>query len=234
MLRVGGITPLSTVDFPGQLCCVLFCQGCPWRCSYCHNTHLIPAKTADMIPWQSVEDFLTLRIGLLDAVVFSGGEPTAQATIVDAVRRVRDMGFRIGLHTGGAYADRLRELLPLCDWVALDVKALTSDYAELTGSKQAGEQVLDALDAIITSGVTYEVRTTVDWRLLPEEKLQLLSANLQSHGVNHYAIQFCRTAEQQASSFTPQQVDFIRNTIAPRFTRFELRDSQNSFAVDNR
>ncbi len=36
-LRVGGLVPLTTLDYPGLLACVLFCQGCAWRCRYCHN-----------------------------------------------------------------------------------------------------------------------------------------------------------------------------------------------------
>ena len=41
-LRVGGLTPFSTTGWPGMLAAVVFCQGCPWRCGYCHNPHLIP------------------------------------------------------------------------------------------------------------------------------------------------------------------------------------------------
>jgi len=41
-LRVGGLVPLSTTDYPDHLSAVVFCQGCPWRCAYCHNPHLLP------------------------------------------------------------------------------------------------------------------------------------------------------------------------------------------------
>ena len=34
---IGGLTPFSSVDFPGQLAAVVFIAGCPWRCGYCHN-----------------------------------------------------------------------------------------------------------------------------------------------------------------------------------------------------
>ncbi len=44
MLHVGGLTPLSTTDWPGMLAAVVFCQGCPWRCGYCHNPDLIPPR----------------------------------------------------------------------------------------------------------------------------------------------------------------------------------------------
>ena len=42
-LRLGGLTPLTTIDFPGRLAAVLYCQGCPWRCGYCHNPELLDA-----------------------------------------------------------------------------------------------------------------------------------------------------------------------------------------------
>ena len=77
-LRIGGLTPLSTTDYPGQLAAAVFCQGCPWRCGYCHNPHLIPATVKQGIDWVEVMRFLERRRGLLDAVVFSGGEPTLQ------------------------------------------------------------------------------------------------------------------------------------------------------------
>ena len=85
-LRVGGLTPLSTSDWPGMLAAVVFCQGCPWRCGYCHNPGLIPARGDNEIPWEDVLAFLRRRQGLLDGVVFSGGEPTAQAGLLDAMR----------------------------------------------------------------------------------------------------------------------------------------------------
>ncbi len=232
-LRVGGIIPLSTVDFPDQLSCVLFCQGCPWRCSYCHNTHLLAASADDAILWPQIEQFLATRVGLLDAVVFSGGEPTAQVAIIDAAQRVREMGFNVGLHTGGAYAERLEELLPHCDWVALDVKTTPYAYADLTGAGNAAQNVWQSLAALINSGVRYEVRTTVDWDLLPPKQLLLLATELQQRGVTDYAIQFCRQPQHDFSTFDHQQVHFIRQQIATKFKRFALRDSANSFSCQH-
>jgi anaerobic ribonucleoside-triphosphate reductase activating protein len=80
-LRVGGLVPLTTLDFPDQLACVLFCQGCGWRCRYCHNPQLIPARGEQEKSWDDILAFLRQRVGLLDAVVFSGGEPTLLAAV---------------------------------------------------------------------------------------------------------------------------------------------------------
>ena len=100
-LRVGGLVPLTTLDYPGLLACVLFCQGCAWRCRYCHNPQLIPARGEAQIRWEDILTFLQRRQGLLQAVVFSGGEATLQAALPGAMAGVREMGFHAGLHSAG-------------------------------------------------------------------------------------------------------------------------------------
>ena len=46
-LRVGGFVPFTLTDYPDALAAVVFCQGCPWRCAYCHNPHLIAPRGDD-------------------------------------------------------------------------------------------------------------------------------------------------------------------------------------------
>lgn len=200
MLRVGGFTPLSTTDWPGMLAAVVFCQGCPWRCGYCHNPDLITPRGDNEIPWTDVLAFLRRRRGLLDAVVFSGGEPTAQAGLVDAVREVRALGFRIGLHTGGMYMQRLAEILPLVDWVGLDVKAPFADYARITGAAGSGERALAGLQQVLASGVDHEIRTTVHPALLGDTAVIGLAHDLSDLGVKRYVIQAFRSQGCQNDS----------------------------------
>ena len=192
-LRVGGITPLSASDWPGQLAAVVFCQGCPWRCGYCHNPDLIPAQSASEIAWADVLDFLKRRQGLLDAVVFSGGEPTLQSGLPDAMREVHALGYRIGLHTGGMYPNRLAAVLPLVDWVGMDVKAPFADYARITGVKDSGDPVRESLGALLASNVDYEIRTTVHPALLADEEVIDLARDLAGHGVKRYVVQAFRS-----------------------------------------
>ena len=158
-LRIGGIVAFTTIDFPGRLAAVLFCQGCPWRCTYCHNKHLLPFSPGT-VAWPAVVDFLRTRKDLLEAVVFSGGEPLAQPTLPEAMRAVRALGFRIGLHTSGVSPARLARVLPLVDWIGLDVKASRARYREVTGA-DAGAAVYRSLALILDAGVDYQVRTTV-------------------------------------------------------------------------
>ena len=122
-MRVGGFVPFTSTDYPGALAAVVFCQGCPWRCGYCHNPHLVPARGEGERGFDGILEWLENRRGLLDAVVFSGGEPTAQAALDEAMDAVRARGFKIGLHTGGAYPRRLAALFRHVDWIGFDVKA---------------------------------------------------------------------------------------------------------------
>ncbi|MHB1144601.1 MAG: anaerobic ribonucleoside-triphosphate reductase activating protein [Thiobacillus sp.] len=192
-LRVGGLTPLSTTDWPGMLAAVVFCQGCPWRCRYCHNPGLIPARGENEIPWDDVLAFLRRRQGLLDGVVFSGGEPTLQPGLADAMREVRALGFRVGLHTGGAYPRRLAEVLPLVDWVGLDAKAPFADYPRITGVAGSGERARSSLERVLASGVAHDIRTTVHPALLADADVVNLAQDLSAHGVKHYVIQAFRS-----------------------------------------
>src|SRR5512138_1671682 len=192
-LRVGGLTPLSTTDWPGMLVAVVFCQGCPWRCGYCHNPHLIPAQGESEIPWDEVIAFLRRRRGLLDGVVFSGGEPTAQAGLAAAMREVRALGFKTALHTGGAYPRRLAEVLPLVDWVGLDAKAPFADYARITGVEDSGRSAQASLELLLASGVEHEIRTTVHPALLADAEVLALAHALSGRGVKRYVLQPFRT-----------------------------------------
>jgi len=188
-LRVGGFVPFTTTDYPDALAAVVFCQGCPWRCGYCHNPHLIAARGETPHDFAAIADWLATRRGLLDAVVFSGGEPTAQAALPAAVALVRDLGFAVGLHTGGAYPRRLAALLPQLDWVALDVKAAEPDYALVTGIAGSGASALASLDLVRGAGAAYEVRTTVHLALTTDDALERLARALAERGVIRWILQ---------------------------------------------
>ncbi len=190
-LEIGGFTPLTTIDFPGHLAAVVFCQGCPWRCRYCQNAHLIPRAAEDPVNWHRLLEFLERRVGLLDGVVFSGGEPTLQAALPDAIQSLKSLGYQIGLHTAGPYPTRLRRVLPLLDWVGFDIKALIDDYAAVTGVPASGEKVLQSAELVLSSGVECEFRTTVHPDLLDETALRSLARRLAQMGVQNYMLQEC-------------------------------------------
>lgn len=196
MIRIGGMTPMTSIDFPRHLAAVLYLQGCPWRCGYCHNPELIPARGENGIAWSQVSAFLRRRRGLLDGVVFSGGEPTSQSGLPDAIEQVASLGFAIGLHTGGMYPKRLSRVLPALTWLGLDIKALPSHYDAITTRPGSARPVLESLDAVLASGVAFECRTTWRPELFPEEDLHRLGVALRARGIRHWAVQECRMQER--------------------------------------
>jgi len=178
-LQIAGLVPLSTVDWPGRLTATVFCQGCPWSCTYCHNTAILDPATPGAVPFAALDALLARRRGLLDGVVFSGGEATSQHALVPAARRVRDAGFAVGLHTGGAHPARLRTLLgldsegrraepQLVDWIGFDVKAAPFGYQALVARGGAWAKAEQSLRMLLAAGVDHELRMTMTPALLAQ------------------------------------------------------------------
>ena len=226
-LRVGGFVPLTTLDYPGHLACVLFCQGCAWRCRYCHNPGLIVPRGENEKPWPELLEFLRRRQGLLEAVVFSGGEPTLQAALPAAIAEVRELGFKIGLHSAGVRPQALARVLPLVDWVGFDVKALAEDTALITGVRGSGAANWRSLELLLASGVDYECRTTVHWHLLDCHKLLTLAQRLRAAGVERHVAQCVRTEQMWDPSLpaTPEPLHLreLWETLEQLFPHFILR-----------
>ena len=202
-LVIGGVTPFTTIDFPGRLAAVVFCQGCPWRCAYCHNPHLLSHRQAATRQWPEVASWLESRRGLLDGVVFSGGEPLLQRRLTAAIGEVRALGFSVALHTAGAYPQRLQTLLPQLDWVGFDVKAPFDAYRPITGS-DGGEAARQSLAVLIASGTPHEVRCTVDERLLTVDDLCRMAKQLSAMGVSRLVLQARRSDNGHPLAFDPQ------------------------------
>jgi len=231
VLRVSGMTPLTTIDFPDHLACVLYTQGCPLRCRYCHNPHLIPfGDQAGALSWLEIEEFLHRRVGLLEAVVFSGGEPTLQPALAAAMSAVRELGFKIGLHSAGVSPVRLAKLLPLVDWVGLDVKAPYHRYARVTGRDHQAVQNRRSLELLLDAGIAFECRTTVDWRLFSPDELHNLACQLAELGVERYAVQInqgrnCLDPElEQTVALPTEQLASLKRKLNALFPVFEWRE----------
>lgn len=194
-LRVGGLTPFTSIDFPGRLSAIVFVQGCPWRCTYCHNPHLQSRSTRPTCSWDEIRAWLQRRIGLLDAVVFSGGEPTMDPMLGSAIADARALGYAIGLHTAGTYPKRLRAALPLVEWVGLDVKAPLDDpehYDRVTGRQGSAAGVSACLDALLRADIKFEVRTTLHPSWFDDGALLRLAIDLLTRGVHHWVLQLAR------------------------------------------
>jgi len=234
-LRVAGLTPFSTVDWPGMLVATVFLQGCPWDCFYCHNPDLIDPRAESVLSWSDITDLLCDRMGLLDGVVFSGGEPTMQRALLPAMQVVRALGFKVGLHTGGAYPSLLSKALPLVDWIGLDIKAEREDYANVTGRGPSGDHAWRSLELVLAHHLlrtgtkrplAYEVRTTVHPAAIDDQGLRRLGCRLADAGVESWAIQrFRDTGVRAPLPRVTNTAEALRLDDLPveRFASFEVR-----------
>lgn len=184
-MLISGLYKFSTVNYPNKVSCVIFMKGCPCNCDYCYNRNLLRAP---LIEEQEVLNFLSKRVGLLDAVVFSGGEPMYQmAELLEWCKKVKRLGFLIGLHTTGFNSDKemFKEILGLCDWVGLDFKATKEKYEQVCG--HSFEMFATALP-IVLKCPTYEIRTTLS-SLLNRNDLLEMRQYLNSNGVKDWYLQ---------------------------------------------
>ena len=171
-------------------------------------------------------EFLRRRRGLLDAVVFSGGEPTARPELAQAMREAKALGYRIGLHSAGIYPRRFAELLPLVDWVGFDAKApFDAAYERITGVRASGEAALASARALLASGVDCEFRTTWHAEFLSPAELERLTSTLADLGVRRYVLQEFRASV--GVEFRPERgaVAADLDVLKRRFPQFGLRQA---------
>ncbi len=229
-IQIGGLVSFTTIDYPGKLAAVLFLVGCPLRCAYCSNPHLITQHDGEYDP-DKVFEWIKSRVGKLEAIVFSGGEALMQGpAAIEYMRRVRDLGFKIGLHTNGFYPDTLVMAADVVDWIGLDYKATQSRYGELTGQSIAHAHMLRSLDVWQKTGKDYEVRITCDPRFITCDDLINIAHDLRSRGVNTIAIQkyiphfedaACATTADMREQFF---ADTIKEQINPMFENVIWRE----------
>lgn len=230
-LKIGGYAKFTSTDYPGLLAAVVFVQGCPWRCGYCHNPHLQPRDAAPAIAWKDMLAFLATRVGLLDAVVFSGGEPTLDPALEDAMRSVKSLGFKIGLHTAGIYPERLKQVLPLVDWVGLDIKTSFEAYDEITAVAGSAAVAQASAAIVLRSGVSHEFRTTVHPALTTRRHLDTLTQEIAGMGCETYALQDFRSTGCrnkgliESHAGTTLDGEFLAK-VTPRFRQFTLRKAE--------
>lgn len=187
-MRIGGLQHCSLIDYPGQICAVVFTTGCNFRCHFCHNPELVDC-TADDIPEDDVLNFLRSRVGKLDAVAITGGEPTLHADLLDFVGKIRELGFKIKLDSNGTNTDKLAEAYDkkLVDYVAMDIKSPLPDYEKTIDRPVEHDNISKSIELIMNSGVPYEFRTTVVKSLLASEDFPKIGEMIE--GAEHYYLQ---------------------------------------------
>ena len=161
---ISGLQKMTLLDFPGKVACTVFLHGCNFRCPFCHNSGLLGGKPQPYMDEGELLAFLKKRVGLLDGVCITGGEPTLQPELPQLIRDIRALGFLVKLDTNGSRPAVLKALAEegLLDYVAMDIKNSPSRYCETAGMAPALlPEVEESARFLLTGSLDYEFRTTI-------------------------------------------------------------------------
>ena len=175
------ITPFTALDYPDHLATIFWFAKCNMRCVYCYNKDIVFGE--GKISQEEALAFLESRVGLLEAVVLSGGEATLYGDLVEFCQKIKQLKFKIKLDTNGINFDRVHALVEndLVDYIALDYKAPKEKYFEITKDKHF-DIFSKTLNFLIQKQFPFEVRTTVHSDLLRVEEINRIIKDLLKRG----------------------------------------------------
>ncbi len=223
-MKIAGFQKVSLIDYPGKISAIIFTQGCNFRCPYCHNPELVDPKLfTDTLDEEAVLSFLKRRVGKLDGVVITGGEPLLQDDLAEFIGRIKDMGYLVKLDTNGSQPEILERLLAknLIDYVAMDIKAPLEKYRDVVRADVCTEKIMESITIILNSGIDHEFRTTVVKELLTEGDL-IRIANLIRNG-KRYVLQKFTASKTLDKSFVDKAKCFSEdelNTIKEKVKKY--------------
>jgi pyruvate formate lyase activating enzyme len=218
------------VDYPGKLCIDLTVAGCNYRCPFCPNKELI----YDYIPMEktSLEELVKIlrpRLGFLDGVSLSGGEPTLHRNLVDLLKELRFHGSQIKIKTNASRPKLIRILLDkhLVDYFSVFIPAPISKYKETVNYNINVEDVEEAIQMIKKSGLNHEFRVKPVPGLVEEEEVTEIANYL--IGAPRFVLERFEAEKamdekyREIEPFSDVELEEIRLKIAPYFNETSIQ-----------
>lgn len=216
------------MDYPKHITAVIFFGGCNFNCAYCHNRELLSFEDGGIEAGEILEK-LYKRRAFLDAVTFSGGEPCLQKQeeLSCFAKEIKDLGFKIKLDTNGSRPKCLKAMLPLVDYVAMDIKCSPKDYCALTCVKEdIFAEVAESIN-LLKEGAFLENRFLAEFRttVLPNftlSDIETIARLIESKSASYYLQQVRKTENYKE---TPKEISFFvkAKEIADKFIPTFLR-----------
>lgn len=227
-MTINGMQKLTLLDYPGNVACLIFTQGCNFRCPFCHNSGLLDMNNnCEKIDEKEVFKYLEKRRGLLDGVCISGGEPLLQKDIVDFIRKVKDLGYKVKLDTNGSSPKKLKQLIEdgLIDYVAMDIKNDFLNYDKTAGMCTNIDNIKKSIEIIENSNIEYEFRTTIVKQFHDvgrlEKIIQYIGPNARYYIQNY---QDCSSVLQRGlNGFDNEELLNIKNTLGVKYPNLVVR-----------
>ena len=178
-MNICGYRKTTLLDYPGHVAATVFTSGCNFRCPFCHNSDLVlNASSSNLIPEEELFNFLRKRKNVLSGICITGGEPTLQTDLIEFIKKIRLLDYKIKLDTNGYRPEIISDLLEqnLIDYIAMDIKSGLSNYSRVSGISNINtDTILKSIIIIETSTIEYEFRTTVVKELHSKEDFHEIS-----------------------------------------------------------
>ena len=229
-MQIAGLQKLTLLDYPGHVACTVFTPGCNFRCPFCHNAPLVlPERLGCDTTEDEVLAFLKKRVGILDGVAITGGEPLLHKDIGAFLEKVRALGFRVKLDTNGSFPDHLIALVRngLVDRVAMDVKNAPALYGRTVGIEPFDLAPVErSKDFLLSGEVEYEFRTTLVRGLHTRESL--VEAARWIEGAKEYYLQQFKDsgdviAIEGLGAFDEKEMHALADAVRPIVPTVEVR-----------
>ena len=229
-MKIGGLQKVSLIDYPGEISSIIFLQGCNFKCPYCHNPELVDSKLfSPCLQEKNVLEFLETRIGKIDAVTITGGEPTIQNDLIPFIKRIKKMGFAVKLDSNGSRPEVIQKLLSekLLDFIAMDIKAPLTKYEKIVRVPLKTDSIKESIKIILKTKIPHEFRTTAIQSLHSENDI-LKIAQLIS-GARSYTLQKfvpTKTLDKKylkAKPFSVDELEKIRKRLEKELPVVKVR-----------
>ncbi len=229
-LPVVGYRKLSVADYPGRLCAALTVPGCNFRCPYCPHEELVHHHVPmEKITVGDLLESLYPRVGFLDAVTLTGGEPLLHKGLPDFLREVKLLGLDVKLDTNASKPNALRRVIQkrLVDYLSVHVVAPLGRYKEVSRSRVQVEMVRDSIKMVRRSGVPHEFTVTPVPGILGSEDILEIFRMLA--GSRRLVIKRFNPGDsmdpslKDAEPYSGVELEALRDVAATYFSEVEVR-----------
>lgn len=224
-MNIGGLQKMTLLDYPGKIACTVFLSGCNLRCPFCHNASLVlPRRLSPVMTQEELLVFLRSRVRRLDGVCITGGEPTLYRDLPQLIEEIRALGFSVKLDTNGSSPEMLKKVLPMVDYVAMDIKNAPEKYEVTCGGVDILAQAKESVSLLMDSGVDYEFRTTVCHPFHTPEDLDRIGRWL-AGAKQYYIQQFVDSGDLvgEASALSPEEMQALLEAVLPHIPNAKVR-----------
>lgn len=225
-MKIAGFQKLTLLDYPSKVACIIFTQGCNYKCPYCQNSGLIGHENDELIDEEEIFAYLNKRKGVIDGIVISGGEPTIQKDLKTFMKKVKDMGFMVKLDTNGSNPNLVEEVINegLVDYIAMDIKNVLELYKDVTDVKPNVVNLKRSIELIKNSPIEHEFRTTIIKNIHDFDKILEICSYVD--GERMFLQNFVRSENvlgKYLEPFSEAELIEIDNIIKEKFPNVRIR-----------